>query len=149
MKKVFLTVVLCLFTMGPAFAQSNAQAMRFLMVSSMMEYGQRLYDRGDYNGASSVFNHVLAYDAHQPQALEYLKDMGRGSQKPGAALRVSKNTIVIRKSPEQIVNMVDVSDTQSVKRAIEAKKQIIEKLRIQIKQMRASLAAQSAQEELN
>jgi tetratricopeptide (TPR) repeat protein len=119
MKKIILTLVLCLSVAGPSFAQNNTEAMKFLTINALMQYGQKLYERGDFNEATAVFNHVLTYDGHQVQALEYIKEM--------------------RHSP------VDISDTQSLKEAIEAKKQVIERLRNQIMQMRANLAAQSVE----
>ena len=45
---------------GPSFAQNNMEAMRFLTINALMQYGQKLYDRGDFNEASAVFNHVLS-----------------------------------------------------------------------------------------
>jgi len=77
MKKLILTLIFCTIAAGASFAQNNMQAMKFLTVNALMEYGQKLYDRGDYNEACAVFKHVLAYDSQQPQALAYLKKIGR------------------------------------------------------------------------
>ena len=49
MKKLILTLTFCAIAAGAAFAQNNMQAMRFLAVDALMDYGQKLYDRGDYN----------------------------------------------------------------------------------------------------
>lgn len=116
MKKLILTLIFCTITAGAAFAQNNMQAMRFLTIDALMDYGQKLYDRGDYNEASAVFKHILAYDSHQPQALAYIKKIG---------------------------NKADISDTRALKRAIEAETQTIKTLQDQIMRMRADIAAQS------
>ena len=151
-KNTILTFVLCVSAVGTAFAQNNMEAMRFLTVNALMQYGQKLYDRGDFNEASAVFDHVLNYDSHQPQALQYLKQMGHFPASHLSTVMAPQpvvpvqNIIVIRKSADQIVNTVDVSDTASLKEAIEAKRESIEKLRSQIMQMRANIASQSAGE---
>lgn len=116
MKKLILTLIFCTITAGAAFAQNNMQAMRFLTIDALMDYGQKLYDRGDYNEASAVFKHILAYDSHQPQALAYIKKIG---------------------------NKADISDTRALKMAIEAETQTIKTLQDQIMRMRADIAAQS------
>jgi|SRR5208283_4935864 len=116
MKKLILTLIFCTIAAGASFAQNNMQAMRFLTIDALMDYGQKLYDRGDYNEASAVFKHILAYDSHQLQALAYLKKIG---------------------------NKADISDTRALKRAIEAEKQTIKTLQDQIMRMRADIAAQS------
>jgi len=142
MKKIILVLMMCLFVVGRAFAQSNMEGMRFLTINALLQYGQKLYDRGDFDEATAVFNHVLVYDNHQSEALKYLKSMGHLSViKP---LAVPQNKILVIKSADQIVNTVDVSDTEGLKKAIEAKKKSIEKLRVQIMQMRSKMAAQSA-----
>ena len=53
--------------------------------------------------------------------------------------RPQPNVIVIRKSDDQIVNTVDVSNDESLKEAIEAKKHSIEKLKAQINKLRMVL----------
>jgi len=127
MKKTILTAILCLSAAWPSFAQNNIEAMRFLTVNSLMQYGLTLYDRGDYDQASAVFNHVLKYDSHQAQALQYLHDMGYS---PGPHL----------------VRKIDVSDTEKLQQAVEAKKKSIARLRDQIIQIRANIASQSLEE---
>jgi len=140
MKKIIIALALCLSAAGPSFAQNNIEAMRFLTVNALMQYGQKLYDRGDFNEASAVFNHVLVYDRHQAQALQYLKDMG---SRTAVNLTPVQSDLVAKYPDEQIVNTVDVADTDSLKAAIEAKKRVIEKLRSQILQMRENLASPS------
>src|ERR1039457_12956 len=108
MKKIALVLTLSLIFAVPSFAQNNMEGMRFLTVNALLQYGQKLYDRGDFNEACAVFNHVLDFDGHQPKALQYLKKMGHSP------------------APSITLQPVDVSDTQSLKDAIEAKKQIIE-----------------------
>jgi len=116
-KKIFAICLSLILLSGNAFAQSNTEAMRFLMVNAMMQYGQKLYERGDFDEATAVFNHVLVYDHRQPQAISYLKQMGQGP--------------------------TDTHDIDSLRHAIEAKKRNIEKLKEQIRQMRANLALSS------
>jgi tetratricopeptide (TPR) repeat protein len=125
MKKIVLILILCLSAARLSFAQNNMEAMRFLTINALMDYGQKLYERGDYDEASAVFNHVLTYDGHQAQALGYIKEMGR--------------------SAVPTLNKVDVSDTGDLKKAIEAHKQVIKKLETQIMQMRTNLAVRSAE----
>ncbi len=157
MKKIVLIFVLCLGLASPSFAQNNLEGMRFLTVTALMQYGQKLYDRGDFNEACAVFNRVLFYDAHQAQALQYLKDMGRASVPIPVSVTHSvlqprvfqpmvslQDNIVIAKSEQEPMIAVDVNDTESLKKAIEAQRHIIEKLRAQIVQMRANLAVLSA-----
>jgi len=170
-------LILCLSFTGPSFAQNNAQAMRFLTVNALMQYGQRLYDRGDFDEATAVFDHVLTYDGHQVQALQYLKEMGKGPVynvernsplvKQGRVPFNEKNNIVvnrtegsksvgrdelagrpniIKKQEEVDFNTVDISDTDSIKKAIEAQKLIVEKLRAQVKELRAKQEALNAKE---
>ena len=148
MRIIVIILILCLSAVGSSFAQNNLEAMRFLTVNTLVQYGQQLYDRGDFKEACAVFNHVLTYDSHQAQALQYLKNMGHlPALTPGpvSALLISNpivpvpNKAVTTKSDEQIVNTVDVSKTESLKRAIEAQKRIVAELRAQIIQMRANL----------
>ncbi len=112
MKKTIFILALCLFIAGPSFAQNNMEGMKFLTVNALMQYGQKLYDRGDFNEARAVFDRVLTYDDHQVQALQYLKDMGH--------LPVVEKPI-------------------GLKEAIEAEKKSIEELRGQIMRMRENL----------
>ncbi|MBF0505040.1 MAG: hypothetical protein HQL14_08065 [Candidatus Omnitrophica bacterium] len=145
MKKIILTFVFCMAGMGASFAQNNIQAMRFLTVNALMEYGQKLYDRGDYNGACAVFKHVLAYDGSQPQALRYLKDMKRSvSSSASHALKpqVSDTNIEIQKK-------INISDKQELKNAIEAEKQLIKTLQDQITRMRSDIDSLSSEEKIN
>jgi len=158
MRKIILTLIFCLTLSGSSFAQNNIQGMRILTVNALMEYGHRLYDRGDYNEATAVFNHVLTYDNHQPQALQYLKDMGHAPAvvpTPIASIvvpepRVHGNfipapkIILVPKVGVPTIIGVDISDTESLKAAIEAKKRSIEKLKSQITQMRENMASQNA-----
>ena len=130
MKKVILTLIFCTIAAGASFAQNNMQAMRFLTIDALMDYGQKLYERGDYNEAGAVFKHVLAYDSNQPQALQYLKKIGKLSQ---PTLRQQ--------------DTVDVSDTKALQRAIEAEKQAIKTLQDQIRRMRDNMASQSSEKE--
>jgi hypothetical protein len=131
MKKIVLILILCFSTAGLSFAQNNTEGMKALTINALMEYGQSLYDRGDYNEATAVFNHVLTFDSHQAQALEYIKEMG------------SK---VVEKSDAPALEIMDGPDTESLKQAIEAKKQSIEKLRAQITQLRANIKGSQADE---
>jgi len=135
MKKTLLTLIFCLSVVGVSFAQNNMEGMKLLTINAMLQYGQKLYDRGDFGNAYAVFNHVLTYDAHQPKALKYLKEMGFNQEQESAPVLVIPQN--------QVVKPVDVGDSESLKQAIDAKKQSIEKLRVQIMQMRADLAAQS------
>jgi hypothetical protein len=123
MKKIALILILCLPVPEASFAQNNVDGMRSLIVSSLMQYGKNLYDRGNFNDASAVFTHVLTYDKHQAQALQYLEVMGHA---PSSGIAV------------------DPADTESLKQAIEAKKQSIKKLQAQIIRLRANIASQSA-----
>jgi hypothetical protein len=172
MKKITLTFALCLALSGPCFAQNNEiEAMRFLTINELMQYGQQLYDRGDFNEASAVFNHILSFDVRQPQALQYLKKMGYSpnvspvepkqvqfiespmvvqAQAPAESVTyeeqtarvLGKDIVVNSKEGNQIVS-TDVSDTRNLQEAIEAKKQAIEKLKLQVKQMKENLTAQT------
>lgn len=110
-----IALILCLVA-GPSFAQNNAEGMRFLAVSALMDYGQKLYDRGDYLEASAVFNRVLEYDHNQLKAMEYLKNI----------------------HPAR----VNVADTRSLERAVKLQQQIVEKLQSQIKRMRVRASSQ-------
>jgi len=136
MKKTVLTILLCVASAGPSFAMNNTQAMRFLMVTAMVQYGEKLYDRGDFDEASAVFNHVLVYDSHQAQALAFLKEMGHSQE-------ISTLNILPESSSvdEQIVRAVDVTDTNSLKAAIGAQKRVIEQLRARINQMKVHLTS--------
>jgi len=129
MKKIIPAILLCLTLTGPCFAQNNIEAMRYLTVTALMQYGLKLYDRGNFDEATAVFNHVLSYDDHQAQALEYLKDMGR---LPGPG--------VVSVPVPPVVSTADTLDTESLKKAIEDKRQEIEELRAQVARMRADLA---------
>ena len=130
--------------------------MRSLTIYALLQYGQKLYDRGDFNEACAVFDHVLTYDVHQRQALQFLKAMGRApAPNPGSIMQPQESmvlvplqkNIVAGKFDVPLLNTVDISDTESMKKAIEDKKRVIEKLRVQIMQIRANLAAQSAKEQ--
>ena len=143
MRRIIWIFLLILSVPGPSFAQNNLEAMRSLTVYAMMDYGQKLYDRGDYNGARAVFDHVLDYDSHQAQALKLLKAMGhapviriKSVKRSSAPLN---NRVLIRRFDGPVLGVVDLSDTQSLKMAIEAKKKNIETLRRQIQQLRKNL----------
>ena len=125
LKTAIFILFFCLLAVRPVYAQSNAQMMHEIMLNAMTQYGQKLYDRGDFDEATAVFNHVLSYDNHEPHALEYLKDMGR--------LPV----------PETL-GPADILNDSYLKAAIAAKKASIEKLKSDIKQLRANIAAQAA-----
>ena len=130
--------------------------MRMITVNAMVLYGQKLYERGDFNEASAVFTHVLTYDDHQALALQYLKQMGHtpivAAPKPVVKAQPAapklfvpvEKTVVPERADAQGL-AVDLSDTASLKAAIEAKKLVVEKLRAQVAQMRTNIASQSAQ----
>jgi len=107
--------------------------MKSLTINALMQYGQKLYDRRDFEGARAVFNHILVYDHHQPQALNYIREMDHPVQ----------NTVVVKKSDAQTMGIPDLNDAKSLREAIEAKRQSINKLHLQIMQMRANMAALS------
>jgi hypothetical protein len=119
-----ILLFLC-FLASPSFAFNKAKAMNFVAVNALMEYGQTLYERGAYDEATAVFNHVLSYDSHQAKALKYLKEMGHAPIEPVK---------------------VDVLNTQSLKQAIAAQQQSLALLQSQIKQMRANMDLQSLNE---
>jgi hypothetical protein len=123
MRKLLLALVLCLASVGTSFAQNNIEGMRSLTIYSLLQYGNQLYDRGDYSGAGAVFAHILTFDPKQPQALKYLKEMGYSG--------------------------VDVGDLTGLKKAIDVKKQIIEKLQSQIQEMKANIASPSKEDHSN
>ncbi|MDE2222179.1 MAG: hypothetical protein KGK03_03810 [Candidatus Omnitrophica bacterium] len=143
-----------LFGIVPCLAQDYAQGMRSLVVNELMQYGQQLYDRGDMDGAKAVFGHVLSYDKHQPQALKYLKQMGYVPPQPvtipkpvpvvlPAVVVPSPALVKIDASDKQAVDAVNVADIESLKKAIDAQKRIIEKLKVQVQQMRSSLESET------
>jgi hypothetical protein len=138
-KITVLTLILCFSAVGASFAQNNLEAMRFLTVNALMQYGQKLYDRGDFNNACAVFNHVLSYDKHQSQAIQYLKDMGH---LPAS----SEHLKPVKKLAHRPLRIVDMNDTADLKKAISDEKRVIAKLKFQVTQMRANLIAQSAEE---
>jgi len=125
-KRVVLVFILLMAAAGTAFAQNNAQAMRLLTVNALMEYGRTLYNRGDYSEAQGVFKHVLAFDGHQQQALQYLKDMKKPS--------VRSEVFVAKPQAPQMTS-------QDLKKAIEDEKQIIWQLQDQITRMKDSIAS--------
>jgi len=133
MKKTLLTSSFCLILAGAAFAQDGGLSMKSLTINALMQYGQKLYDRGDLNGARDVFNHVLVYDHYQPQALKYIKEIDQPAQ----------NNVTVKESDYKSRKMLDLNDAESLKEAIAAKKQAIENLHAQIMQMRANIAALS------
>jgi TolA-binding protein len=129
------------------------EGMRFLTINALVQYGQKLYDRGDLDEACAVFNHVLTYDGHQVQALEYLKKMGHSpilivtpivQTKVFAPAAVAGKVNLAVEKPA--ISTVDVSDTEDLKKAIEAKKQNVEKLRAQIMQMQMNIASETTKE---
>jgi len=148
-KKIILVLIIFMSIAGSSFAQNNAQAMRFLTVTALMRYGQNLYERGDYDGASAVFTHVLSYDKNQAKVLQFLKEMGHSPVAvfiPVPTLAPipkiiwhTENKIVMKKTDVEIIKKVDVEDTESLREAIAAKKQIIEKLQAEIFKMKANL----------
>jgi hypothetical protein len=151
MKKTLLIFALCLFAAGSSFAQNNMQDRTLLTVNALMQYGQRLYDRGDYGEATAVFNHVLIYDAHQAQAWGYLKKMEhspRASISPSLKAQEFVPFVpvenVLEKEDSEIppLKAVDVSNEQSLEEAIKAQRLIIEKLKGQVEKLRANIAAQ-------
>jgi tetratricopeptide (TPR) repeat protein len=146
MKKLILAFIFCTIAAGAAFAQNNMQAMNFLTVTSLLDYGQKLYDRGDYDEACAVFNHVLAYDSKQPQALQYLKNMGRAPAVSASPVLPPQVSEPIPQPPKT----VDTSDARALKAAIAAEKQTIRTLQDQIMRMRdENMDSQSSEEKEN
>ena len=142
MKKIILTFVFCIAAAGASFAQNNMQAMKFLTINALMDYGQKLYDRGDYHEACAVFKHVLTYDGNQAQALQYLKNMGDPSG-------VSVTPVLPLQAPKveiQNPKPINIADTKELKKAIEDKKEVIKQLQDQIMRMRADIASQSLED---
>jgi hypothetical protein len=139
MKKIILIFCFCLATAGTSFAQSHVEMMRFLTITTLLQYGHQLYERGDYRQAGAVYEHVLTYDNHQPQALEYLKDMGFPAPEP--------DPVIEEKQAVQALGAVNINDTESLKKAIEAEKRVVGTLQSQVTTMRAKMAAQSSQEQ--
>jgi len=126
--------------------------MRFLTINALMQYGQKLYDRGNFNEACNVFNHVLSFDGHQALALKYIKEMGRvpvtitiPAPQP-VSLSPAKTFLTLKRSHELNESKDVLFDNESLKRAIRIKKQRIEALRVQIMQMRLNLVSQSKEE---
>jgi tetratricopeptide (TPR) repeat protein len=133
-KRMVLILILLMTAAGTVFAQNNAQAMKLLTVDALMEYGRTLYNRGDYSEAQGVFKHVLAFDGHQQQALQYLKDM----EKPA----VRSETFVAK---PKAVGM----SAPDLKKAIADEKQIIWQLQDQITRMKDSMASASSEGRVN
>ena len=144
-KIIMMLFLACFCAAGASFAQNNIEAMRFLTVNAMMQYGQKLYDRGDFNEASAVFNHVLSYDEHQLRAVQYLKDMGQAPVVSSTPVSQSQESLSVQTKSKTFItvkvqkvneNRVDLLDINSLKSAIEAKKKRIEELKVQVLQMR-------------
>ncbi|MDE2231817.1 MAG: hypothetical protein KGJ95_07140 [Candidatus Omnitrophica bacterium] len=157
-RRIALVFILCFWGAVPSFAQTLSQnyidGMRSLTVNTLIQYGQLLYDRGDLDGARAVFDHVLTFNSHQAQALQYLKEMGYTPHvsvvpkpKPPAPeilpqVVVNGPKIVpVAESDKRIVDAVNVKDIVSLKKAIEAQKRIIGQLKAQVREMRDGLAS--------
>ena len=118
---------------SPCFAMSNIEGMRILTINALLQYGQKLYERGDRYGATAVFHHILTVDAHQPKALRFLKEMGN-------------LTPTAPSGPKTDIKTIYQMDTVSLKEAIEAKKQAIEDLKAQIGELRFHISGQEGNE---
>ena len=139
--KTFLIVVVCLTLPKNGFAMSNAEGMRLLSVYAMMHYGVSLYERGDYYEASNVFNHVLSLDAHQAEALKLLRQMGYAPLPAFAPIPSHPALPVFVEAPQAA--RVDFSDNDSLRKAIAAKQEAVERLKNQINQLRAQVLSPS------
>jgi|GEM_PF-4677191 len=70
---IFLTLILLLFPVI-SFAEKELN-YKSLAVEQLYQYGQEIYDRGDYNQASRVFSRILVIQPNHEGALGYVEKL--------------------------------------------------------------------------
>lgn len=76
MRKSILAFVFVLMACPLVRAEQSPDSLKDMAVAQIFEYGENLYDRGDYEEARHAFEKVLQLDPQYKAASDYLAQMG-------------------------------------------------------------------------
>ncbi len=143
-------IFLCLFfpqLICPQLSYAQQEmSMRSMAVAQLYEYGQAIYDRGDYSQAAKVFSRILAMDPEHAGALDYAKELKKKGEfvivpvKPVS----SAATPVITKTPqatqqEPTETTDSIPTDEDLKQYIEKTDQAVDRLQSDIAQLRTQI----------
>ena len=141
MRKFYLAFF-SLLLMAPAFCYAQQEiTTRSLAVAQLSEYGQAIYDRGDYPQAAIIFSRVLRMDPNNKEALGYantLKKKGQDVFIPASAVAVQSKVSQIEQPV--IVKEVPIDPNQDLKQEIQTTDQAIESLKVEVSNLREQAA---------
>ena len=133
MKKLYLLLIFLTVSASVGFADVNRTGMRDLAVEQMYEYGQMLYERGDYHQAERVFERILSFDPQHAGSLHYMKSMDPSKVIAHApsVMATSKPCCVIAKNEPNPAEVPVVSNDPNadLKEEIAARQKDLDKLK--------------------
>ena len=134
----------------PCYAQQDT-SMRSMAVSQLCQYGQVVYDRGDYPEAAKIFNRILAMDPDNAAAINYAQMLNKKGHvvvvpprpvpvpKPVVVDVALKAEVVKVDPPKTAAPKVEATDTDDLKQAIQNADAGIEKLQTEVSDLRAQI----------
>ena len=143
MKKIF-SIFISIFLLCPVLSHAQQMAtMRTMAVDQLYQYGQAIYDRGEYAEAARVFSRILAMNPDHEGAVSYakaLKKKGTNVVIPARSYLVATNH---QMGPSDFSDSSDMNG--DLRKNIQEADQVVEKLRKEV----ADLSVQIAQGQKN
>ena len=123
MKKLILVSLLFTFTVPFQIYAQEPISMRSMAAQQLFQYGQAVYERGDYSQAAIIFSKVLQFDPDYQEARAY-------------AQKLNKKEEHVTIAPARIKKIIPTSDNDDLKKDIAEADQSINSLKIQISDLR-------------
>ncbi|MEI7998172.1 MAG: hypothetical protein WCH62_01520 [Candidatus Omnitrophota bacterium] len=123
-----ILVLVSLLLFSPIFSYAQEElTMRSMAADQLYQYGQAIYDRGNYDEAARVFSKVLAMDSRHEGALGYAKEL----KKKGKTIEIPASIKPIQDAQTD-VNANLKQDIRQVDKNIERLKEEVADLHTQI-----------------
>jgi TolA-binding protein len=156
MSKIFLAVLFLFLAPSLSFPQQPLTT-RTLAAEQLFQYGQAVYDRGDYSQAAQIFSRVLVLSPNHPEALGYVKNLKKKGQvvivpeRTGVVYPPSVKEIIPKPQPTRSKKIAETpsqeptpiasrttssGDNQDLKQSIQEADAAIEKLKSDIADLR-------------
>jgi tetratricopeptide (TPR) repeat protein len=102
--------------------QANAQnhpSMRSMAALQLFQYGQAVYERGDYSQAAIVFTKLLSMDPNNEAALKYARKLNSKGEHIAIPVSVIKAPVVRAKKALRAVMQTPLKDKQVVTQQVQ------------------------------
>lgn len=146
MNKTLIIVIFFFFIFPLKVGAQQQTSVRSMAVAQLYEYGQAVYDRGDYSQAAKVFSRLLSIDPANSGARNYAHKLNKkGEQVTIPPVPIVVAPVVTKEKVEQSMETPSQMTKSSysnddLKRDIQEADQAIIKLKDQVSDLRNQIA---------